>query len=200
MKRAVWIVALVLGVTALGAGVWAQTSGTSATPWLHVRVMEDGDDSANVNVNLPLTAVEAVVAMMPERVMDRGRIRLSRDQELSVSDLRSVWEAVRATGDGEFVSIERDDRQGRVALSGDVIQIQFEEREDDDSSDDDSSDDRRSVRAEIPVAVVDALLSGDDDVLDLVGALEQLKEIRGDLVRVTNGDERVRVWIDDEQS
>ena len=196
MKRAVWIVALVLGVTALGAGVWAQNAQSSTTPWLHVRVMEEGEDSANVNLNIPLTAVEAVLAMMPERAMDRGRIRMSRDFELSVSDLRSVWEAVRETGDGEFVSIDRDEGQGRVALSGDVIQIRFDRR----AGRDDDSSDERSVRAEIPIAVVDALLSGDDDVLNLVGALEQLKEVRGDLVRVTDGDERVRVWIDNEQS
>jgi len=121
---------------------------------------------------------------------------MSRDFELSVSDLRSVWEAVRETGDGEFVSIDRDEGQGRVALSGDVIQIRFDRR----AGRDDDSSDERSVRAEIPIAVVDALLSGDDDVLNLVGALEQLKEVRGDLVRVTDGDERVRVWIDNEQS
>ena len=128
---------------------------------------------------------------MPDRVMDRGRIRMGRDHELSVSDLRSVWEALRTNEDSEFVSIERDEGLVRVALSGDVIQIRFEDFDDDDAA--------RTVRAEIPVAVVDALLSGDDDVLDIVGALDQLKQIRSDLVRMTDGDERVRVWIDDVQ-
>ena len=194
MKRTVWLLAFALGVTTLGAGAWAQSSETSATPWLHVRVTEGGTDTANVNVNLLLTAVEAVLALMPDRVMDRGRIRMGRDHELSVSDLRSVWEALRTNEDSEFVSIERDEGLVRVALSGDVIQIRFEDFDDDD--DDDAA---RTVRAEIPVAVVDALLSGDDDVLDIVGALDQLKQIRGDLVRMTDGDERVRFWIDDVQ-
>ena len=58
---------------------------------------------------------------------------------------------------------------------------------------------RLSVRVEIPVDVVDALLSGDGDRLNLVGALERLKERRGDLVRIIDGDERVHIWIDEEQ-
>ena len=101
-------------------------SDLSATPWLHVRVSERGDDSASVNVNLPLSAVEAVVALLPDRVMSRGRMRLHRDHELSVSDLRTLWDAVRDAGDSEFVSIDRDDTQIRVARSGDVIQIRID--------------------------------------------------------------------------
>ena len=166
-------------------------SDLSATPWLHVRVSERGDDSASVNVNLPLSAVEAVVALLPDRVMSRGRMRLHRDHELSVSDLRTLWDAVRDAGDSEFVSIDRDDTQIRVARSGDVIQIRIDGL-------DDGDDDDKSVRVEIPVDVVDALLSG-DDTLNLVGALERLKERRGDLVRITDGDDRVHVWIDEEQ-
>ena len=202
MRRAVWMLAMTLGVAALGAGAWAQTSNESATPWLHVRVSERGNDSANVNVNLPLTAVEAVVALMPERFMSRGRMRLHRDGELSVSDLRALWGAVRETEDSEFVSIDRDEGQVRVARSGDVIQIRMDRRNDDDDDDDDNDDNEaedRSVRVEIPIAVVDALLSGDDDSLNLVGAIEQLKDHRGEIVRITDGDERVRVWIDERQ-
>ena len=195
MRRRAGMLALALAVVMTGAGAWAQpASDLSATPWLHVRVSvsERGDDSASVNVNLPLSAVEAVVALLPDRVMSRGRMRLHRDHELSVSDLRTLWDAVRDAGDSEFVSIDRDDTQIRVARSGDVIQIRIDGL-------DDGDDDDKSVRVEIPVDVVDALLSGDDDTLNLVGALERLKERRGDLVRITDGDDRVHVWIDEEQ-
>ena len=193
MKRPIGMLAIALAVLIASAGVWAQSASESgARPWLHVRVSERGDAAASVNVNLPLSAVEAVVALLPDRVMSRGRMRLHRDHELSVSDLRTLWDAVRDTEDGEFVSIDHDDGQVRVARSGDVIQIRIDGRDDDD-------DDAKSVRVEIPVDVVDALLSGDGDTLNLVGAIERLKERRGDLVRITDGDERVHIWIDEEQ-
>ena len=193
MKRPIGMLAIALAVLMASAGAWAQSATESgARPWLHVRVSESGDAASNVNVNLPLSAVEAVVALLPDRVMSRGRMRLHRDHELSVSDLRTLWGAVRDSGDGEFVSIDHDDSQVHVARSGDVIQIRFDGRDDDD-------DDAKSVRVEIPVDVVDALLSGDGDTLNLVGALERLKERRGDLVRITDGDERVHIWIDEEQ-
>ncbi len=193
MKRPIGMLAIALAVLMASAGAWAQSaSESSARPWLHVRVSERGDAASSVNVNLPLSAVEAVVALLPDRLMSHGRMRLHRDHELSVSDLRTLWGAVRDTGDGEFVSIDHDDSQVRVARSGDVIQIRFDGRDDD-------GDDAKSVRVEIPVDVVDALLSGDGDTLNLVGALERLKERRGDLVRITDGDERVHIWIDEEQ-
>ena len=192
MKRPVGMLAIALAVLMASAGAWAQSASESgARPWLHVRVSERGDAAASVNVNLPMSAVEAVVALLPDRIMSRGRMRLHRDHELSVSDLRTLWDAVRDTEDGEFVSIDHDDGQVRVARSGDVIQIRIDGRDDD--------DDAKSVRVEIPVDVVDALLSGDDDTLNLVGALERLTERRGDLVRITDGDERVHIWIDEEQ-
>ena len=192
MKRPVGMLAIALAVLMASAGAWAQSASESgARPWLHVRVSERGDAAASVNVNLPMSAVEAVVALLPDRIMSRGRMRLHRDHELSASDLRTLWDAVRDTEDGEFVSIDHDDGQVRVARSGDVIQIRIDGRDDD--------DDAKSVRVEIPVDVVDALLSGDDDTLNLVGALERLTERRGDLVRITDGDERVHIWIDEEQ-
>ena len=193
MKRPIGMLAIALAVLMASDGARAQSESESgARPWLHVRVSEKGDAAASVNVNLPLSAVEAVVALLPDRIMSRGRMRLHRDHELSVSDLRTLWDAVRDTEDSEFVSIDHDDGQVRVARSGDVIQIRIDGRDDDD-------DDVKSVRVEIPVDVVDALLSGDGDTLNLVGALERLKERRGDLVRITDGDERVHIWIDEEQ-
>ena len=49
----------------------------------------------------------------------------------------------------------------------------------------------------LPVAVVDALLSGDGDTLDLRAAVEQLGRLRGDIVRVREDDRSIRVWIDE---
>ena len=174
--------AVVAVAVLMGTGVSAQ----STSPWLHVRVMEAGEDSPSVNVNLPLSAVRALLDLVPDRIASHGRIRLHRHHDMSVSDLKAVWQTVRDTIDGEFVSVDTHDGHVRVARHDDVIDVRF-----------DGDDDDKQVRIEIPIAVVDALLSGDDDSLDLAAALDALKDRRGDIVRIIDGDERIRVWIDE---
>jgi hypothetical protein len=53
------------------------------------------------------------------------------------------------------------------------------------------------VRVEIPVPVVDALLSGDGDTLNIRAAVDELSMLRGELVRVIESDNNIRVWIDE---
>jgi len=46
--------------------------------------------------------------------------------------------------------------------------------------------------------VVDALFAGDEDQIDLAGAIRALAEHGdGEMVTVTDGETRVRVWVDD---
>ena len=53
---------------------------------------------------------------------------------------------------------------------------------------------------EVPVTLVDALLGGRSDRLDLKAALAELTDERGDIVTVRDGEKRVRVWIDESKS
>jgi len=53
------------------------------------------------------------------------------------------------------------------------------------------------VRVRFPLDVVDALLSGGENELDLIAALDALADHGGgDLVTVESDDESIRVWID----
>ena len=54
-----------------------------------------------------------------------------------------------------------------------------------------------TVRVEIPVAVVDARLSGESDTLNGRAALLELSTHRGELVRVIGLDTNIRVWVDE---
>ena len=54
-----------------------------------------------------------------------------------------------------------------------------------------------SLGARVPIAVVDALFSGDGESLNLEGAVEELANLRGDIVRVDEEDTKVRIWIDE---
>ena len=45
--------------------------------------------------------------------------------------------------------------------------------------------------------VVDALLSGEGDALNIRAAIDQLSTLRGEMVRVIESDNNIRVWIDE---
>ena len=60
-----------------------------------------------------------------------------------------------------------------------------------------SEGDAAAVRVEIPVPVVDALLSGEGETLNIRAAIEELSTLRGELVRVIESNNNIRVWIDE---
>lgn len=75
----------------------------------------------------------------------------------------------------------------RIAREGDTILVTVS----------DGGDAAEEVRVEIPVPVVDALLSGEGDTLNIQAALEELSMLRGELVRVIESDNNIRIWIDE---
>ncbi len=168
----------------------AATMGRLATqqgsePWIHVEI--SGDSGADVNLNLPLAAVTAMLALAPETIVQDGQLQLG-DSEVSVSAIREMWRELRAAGDVEFVTIQQDDQDVRIARQGDMILVNVTDR--------DGNGDEE-VRVEIPVPVVDALLSGDGDTLNIRAAADELSTLRGELVRVIESDNNIRVWIDE---
>ncbi len=168
----------------------AATMGRPATqqgsePWIHVEI--SGDSGANVNLDLPLAAVTAMLALAPETIVQDGQLQLG-DSEVSVSAIREMWRELRAAGDVEFVTIQQDDQDVRIARQGDMILVNVTDR--------DGNGDEE-VRVEIPVPVVDALLSGDGDTLNIRAAADELSMLRGELVRVIESDNNIRVWIDE---
>ena len=167
----------------------AQAQDTQA--WLHVRVTETGEEGEpreNVSVNLPLGAVEAFLAMAPVNMIEEHQQQLA-EHGVSVSALRAMWTELKEVGDTEFVTVESADDTVRVARTGDQIQVRVEETQE--------SGDTESVLVDLPIAVVDALLSGDGDTLNIEAAIRALSGLRGDIVRVSEPDTQVRVWIDE---
>jgi hypothetical protein len=85
-----------------------------------------------------------------------------------------------------FVTVQADDANVRVYKDGDYLMAVVDEH-----------DDGAQVNARIPLAVVDALLSGAEDELDIRAALEALvAHGPGELVTVNDDETQVRVWID----
>ena len=97
---------------------------------------------------------------------------------------------MRDAEDGVYINVEDVDEEITVARVKDHIVIRVEE---------DGGDEEVDVK--MPVAVIDALLSGDGDELDILAAIRAFgKQGGGDLVMVSDDESTVRVWIDEMSS
>ncbi len=182
MRRSVILTTVGLGVV-LGAGPSLRAQGPS--PWLHVRVEES--KGSKVSVNLPLSVVEVALKAAPETVIRDDHFRLGRHgRDLKISDFRKIWQELKKTPDVDLVSAEDGDEKVTVAKKGDLVFVKVEK-----------GGGREEVHVEVPTAVVDALFEGDADTLNVRGALALLQTRRGDIVRVNDKDNTVRVWIDE---
>ena len=164
----------------LGAGAAAQER------WFHVRVTEGGHDAANVTVNLPLTLIEIALKLVPAEVHEEMRVEFS-EAGIDLGDLREFWREMHNIDDATFVTVESNDATVRVAKEGDFLIARTTQR----------SDDGAQVDVRFPFAVIEALFSEDEDQIDLAAAIRALAEYTdGDIVTVTDGDTKVRVWVD----
>ena len=185
MKTRAFIV-VALAVALLSAGfVQAQEQA----PWLHIRVTEEGESGAKVSVNLPISLLEVALEIAEkEGFTGRGHghgIRVGRHEEVDLEDLRRMWSELRAAGDAEYVNVEDGDESVRIYRQGERVMIHVDE------------DGEEKVRVEVPFSVVDILLEGDGDELNLTGALRELANSNnGEIIQVHDGDTTVRVWID----
>jgi len=185
-KHAYLFAALVVALILLPT---SQIMADEGSPWIHIRVTEHDGSQAKVSVNLPLSVVQVALDVAPEKIINNGRIRIDHHghHDLSVIDLRRMWKELRDSGDAEFVTVEEADERIMVTREGDYFKVDVT----------DNDDDNETVHVKVPITVVDALLEGEGEELNLRDALEELKDQRGDIVTVEGGDADVRIWIDE---
>jgi hypothetical protein len=102
--------------------------------------------------------------------------------------VRKIWAELAAVGDAELVSVEEKDETVKVWRKGDQVHVRVEK------------EGEEEVRVEVPVSLVDALLSGEDDTVNIKAAVAELQKKRGDIVTVSERDTAVRVWIDEQNA
>lgn len=174
--RSVWILCLPLLVAAA-----AKAAATDL--WLHVRVHEGG--GAKVSVNLPISLVETVLPVLSQGHFQHG-YRHVEHAGLSVAEMRRIWQELKGGPDATFVTIDEGDDRVRVSKQAGLLVVQVRE-----------GDGEETVDVRIPAAVVDALLSGEADELNVEAGVEALvAHGEGELVNITDREDRVRVWID----
>jgi hypothetical protein len=158
----------------------------AADLWFHVTVQEEGGDNANVTVNLPISIVEKALPLIPQDQMRDGRIVID-DQEFDAVKLRALWREVSTSPDMTYVTVKTDNENVKVSKEGGYLVARTVA----------SNAGGAQVNARIPLAVVDALLSGEGNTLNVQAALAALvAEGEGELVTVNDDNSQVRVWID----
>ena len=167
-------------------------SASSATAekgerWLHVRVICTDGKGQTVRVNVPLELAEKVLPAVNHDRLHNGKVRVD-SSDLHDVDLRALMEAIRTAQEGEYVTVQGDDNDVRVAKQGDHLMIHVLDK---------SGSKKSQVEVKVPIKVIDALLSAGKDELDLVAALHALGA-QGDteLVSVKDRENTVKVWLD----
>jgi hypothetical protein len=168
-----------------GTPTTSSKSSSKKSPWIHIEVLEAGQKEPKVKVNLPIQLARTALQMAPDDVMDDGHIRIDHN-DVSVSDLRKMWKEVREAGDAEFVTVQEKDSTVKISRKGSKLYVHVDEK--------DSGD---QVRVEVPVSLVDALLAGSGDTLNVDAAVAELERMGpGEVVHVVDGEDSVRIWIE----
>ncbi len=175
-------------VALLPVASWAQTAQTQKPDrWLHVRVESSQADSENVRVNIPLELAEKVLSAINHAPLRNGKVKINLDQAKDV-DLHALFDAIRTSRDGEFVTVQDNASDVRVAKQAGYFTVHVHAR---------GNARKEQVEVRIPMIVAEAMLSAAHDELDLLAAIRALSA-QGDteLVSVKSSEETVRVWLD----
>ena len=171
----------VLGVF-FSLAVMAAAVNAAGDLWLHVKV--DEGDGAKVTVNLPVSIIEKAIPLLPVHELHHARIS-GEHADIELEDLRELWQEVSSSPDMTFVTVEDGGETVKVWKKSDWVYVEVRDE-----------DGPESVDVKVPMAVVDALLSGEE--INIEAAVRALVEHgEGEFVTVSDRDDNVRVWVDD---
>lgn len=183
----------------------AQTSSKS-DQWIHVRVESKENKGETLRVNVPVEMAEKVLPAIKHENLQGGKIRIE-NAHLDEIDLRAMLDAVRTAKDGEYVTVQSNENNVRIAKSAGYLYIHVTDKKSNAKPSKSAEGKEAPVKSaaateskveiKIPMKVVDALFSAGKDELDIVAALHALSA-SGDteLVSVKDEENTVRVWID----
>jgi hypothetical protein len=171
----------------------AQTSTSQSSTsahgerWLHVRVISTNSKGETVRVNVPLDLAEKVLPAIDHDRLHNGKVRIGC-MDCDGVDVRTLFEAVRSAKDGEYVTVQSNDADVSVMKKDGQMLVHVHDKN--------KSKDSR-IEVKVPMKVVEALLSGSKDELDVVAGLHALAS-QGDveLVSVKDDENTIRVWLD----
>jgi hypothetical protein len=159
---------------------------SAADRWIHVRVNNQSKDGETVSVNVPLALAEQVLPAINAGNLRDGKVKIQG--KLNGVDVQRLLEAVRTSGNNQFVSVKSKDEDVHVAKERDSLVVQVHQ----------SKARGSDVNVRIPIEVANALFSSGNNELDVLAAVRALEKIPGnaDLVTVHDGTNNVHIWVD----
>ena len=186
--KAVWAA---VAVVTLGIGSAMALAAPADGKWIHIRVVDGDEKQTSVKVNMPLTALVTMADSIEDEHFKDGHITIGHEG-IDAAKLREAWQSVRNAKDMDFITVESDDETVKVAKSGRFMIARVHDQRSGKGAD------GEQVQVRVPLEVVDALLDAPDGQFNIKSALEALAaQHTGELVTVTDGASRVRIWIDD---
>jgi hypothetical protein len=165
----------------------AQAESPKADRWLHIRIDNKESKGEVVRVNVPIDMAEKILPAINHDQLRHGKVHID-NAKMDDIDVRAILDAIRSSKDGEYVTVQSNENDVRVAKNGGMLFVNVTDK---------SGSKHSKVEVKIPMKVVDALFSAGKDEIDVVAALHALAA-HGDteLVSVKGDDNDVRVWMD----
>jgi hypothetical protein len=169
----------------------ASDKSEKSEQWIHVRVENKDSGGETVRVNVPVEMAAKVLPAIHNKNLKDGRVHI-QNSHMDDVDFKALLDAVRTAKDGEYVTVQSNENNVRVAKSGGYLYLNVTDKEHGKKGEAGTK-----VEVQVPMKVVDALFSAGKDELDVVAALRALSS-HGDveLVTVKDNENLVRVWID----
>jgi hypothetical protein len=193
------VATLLAGCLVLPFSSVAQTA-SKGDQWIHVRVESKDDSGGTVRVNVPIEMAVKVLPAINHNQLHNGKIRLD-NCHMDEVDLRALLDAVRTAKDGEYVTVQSNENDVRVAKNAGYLYIHVTDKNEEHGAKKGSTKTlagkESRVEVKVPMKMVDALFSSGKDELDVVAALRALSA-SGDteLVSVKDDENTVHIWID----
>lgn len=150
--------------------------------WFHLRVEEHRGQEVKVEVNLPFSAVQRSIALIPTRFIKETSIRID-NRKLSIEELRDALQTLQSSPQGQWIAVEES-----VTMRRDGADVTM--RIDDDWDDE-------SFQMRVPTDVFTALVSGSSHRFEFSRAIQLLGRRGSGSIVITDGDDKiVRVWVD----
>lgn len=158
---------------------------TTTTRYLHVRVSNPNTHEL-VRVNVPLMLAEKVIPAINHGQLRDGKIEIGGFKCDKVN-VRAILDALKTAPEGEFVTVQDTGNDVRVAKEHGQMVVHVMDKHE-----------KQNVDVTVPWEVAQALISDTkDNQLNVVAAIRALEAVNDTtLVKVTGGDENVRVWVD----
>lgn len=166
---------LTVGLVLLAGSAWG------GDRWFNLQVT-DPTEPVEVSMRVPLPLVTSVLDSVHCSRVRSHHVRL--DWDLDLADTRALVERALALPDGGETRLEQDGTDVVARRHGTMILLEVTERH------------GEAVEIELPMALLDAF-DIRDDRLDLKPLVHRLEGVVGEVMRVKDGETRVRMWVEE---